>query len=120
MSDHDDSENRRLREEVGELEAEVEVLEEIIDLEIWAKENRQPKKAKRYRIRIDRDYYEVHVHEMTGTEILALANKKPAKYQLFEKFRGGRVEPIEPNQVVKFHEHHIERFQTLALDSTEG
>jgi plasmid stabilization system protein ParE len=106
---------------VETLEKEVEVIEEeIIDLEEWAKANKKPRRAKRYRIRIDKEYKEVAVHSMSGREILALVGKTPEKYLLSEKFRGGRVEPVKPDQVVEFHRHEIERFQTLALDPTEG
>jgi hypothetical protein len=57
---------------------------------------------------------------MTGREILALVGKTPETYMLSEKFHGGRVEPVKPDQVVEFHRHAVERFQTLALDPTEG
>jgi hypothetical protein len=102
---------------VGLLE---EILEELIDLEEYAKAGKEPKRAKRYRIRIDKEYKEVSVHSMTGREILALVDKTPETYMLSQKFRGGRVEPIKADQVVVFHRHGIERFQTLALDPTEG
>jgi hypothetical protein len=109
----------------NETEKAVEVLEEIlilelIDLEEWAKAGKKPQHAKRYRIRIDKEYKEVSVHEMTGREILALVGKTPEKYLLSEKFHGGVVEPVKPDQVVEFHHHAVERFQTLALDPTEG
>jgi hypothetical protein len=117
---HEDDLVHELKEEVAVLEDEVEILEEIIDLEEWAKADKKPKRAKKYRIRIDKQYEIVHVHSMTGREILALVGKTPETYLLSQKFRGGRVEPIAADQVVKFHVHQIERFQTLALDPTEG
>ena len=117
---NDGAEVAALKEEVAVLAEEVEVLEEIIDLEEWAKAGKEPKKAKSYRLRIDKDYYVVHVHSMNGTEILALAGKTPEGYMLSQKFRGGRIEEIKPLQVVEFHKHHVERFQTLARDPGEG
>jgi hypothetical protein len=72
--EHEDAAIAELKEEVAVLEEEVEILEEIIDLEEWAKAGKKPKKAKRYRIRIDKDYYVVEVHSMTGH---ALAEKTP-------------------------------------------
>ncbi len=116
----DDEVVKELKDEVATLKDEVEILEEIIDLEEWAKADRKPRRAKRYRIRIDREYKVVEVHSMTGREILALVHKTPEAYLLSQKFRGGLVEPIGADQVVEFHRHHIERFQTLARDSTEG
>ncbi len=109
-----------LKEEVALLEEEIEILDEIIDLEEWAKADKKPRRAKGYRIRIDKEYKVVEVHSMTGREILALVGKTPETYLLSQKFRGGRVEPVKADQVVEFHHHQIERFQTLALDPTEG
>lgn len=117
---HNEPVIRELKEEVAVLEAEIEILEEIIDLEEWAKADKQPKRAKKYRIRIDKQYEIVHVHSMTGREILALVSKTPETYLLSQKFRGGRVEPVGADQIVEFHRHQTERFQTLALDPTEG
>lgn len=112
---------RELKDEAEILVDEEELLlEEIIDLEEWAKEDKKPKRAKKYVIRIDKTKYTVDVHEMSGTQILAVADKTPKEYQLSQKFRGGRVEVIAPNQIVEFYKHQVERFQTLALDPTEG
>lgn len=105
---------------VIELAEEIVILEELIDLELWSKSGKKPQHAKRYRIRIDKEYKEVTVHEMTGREILALVNKTADKYLLSQKLHGGVVEPIKPDQVVEFHKCTTERFQTLALDPTEG
>jgi len=109
-----------LKAEVSVLKEEVEVLEEIIDLEEWAKAKKKPKRAKRYRIRIDKEYKVVEVHAMSGREILALVNKTPELYLLSQKLCGGVVEPVKADQVVEFHRHEVERFQTLALDPSEG
>jgi hypothetical protein len=118
--EHEKTEIGGLKAEVAALEEEVEVLEEIIDLEEWAKADKKPKRAKRYRIRIDKEYRVVEVHSMDGRQILALVGKTPEAYLLSQKFRGGRVEPIGADQAVEFHRHQIERFQTLARDATEG
>ncbi len=79
-----------------------------------------PPHARGYKIRIDKDYKTVHVPEMTGRQILGLVNKTPEKYLLSQKFHGGQVVPIAADEVVDFRRHGIERFQTLALDPTEG
>ena len=96
------------------------IVEEIIDIEEYAKKDKKPPHAKAYRIRIDKDYKEVHVHEMTGRQILSLVQKTPETYLLSQKLRGGQVVPIGADQNVDFRHHGIERFQTLALDPTEG
>jgi hypothetical protein len=95
-------------------------IEELIDLEEWAKAGKTPTKAKVYRIRIDKEKFDVKVTSMTGREILALANKTPEKYLLSEKIRGGAPLPIDADQTVRFDKPGVERFQTLARDPTEG
>lgn len=126
MTEHDkDHEADRaaiteLKEEVAELKEEIEEIEELIDLEEWAKAGKKPKPAKTYRIRIDKEKKDVTVPSMTGRQILALVGKTPETYMLSQKIRGGGVEPIAADQVVRFDRPGVERFQTLALDPTEG
>jgi len=95
-------------------------IEELIDLEEWAKAGKKPKPAKVYRIRIDKEKFDVKVPAMTGREILALVNKTPETYLLSQKIRGGATEPIGPDEKVRFDKPGVERFQTLPLDPTEG
>ena len=99
---------------------EVIIVEEIIDVEEYAKKKKKPPHAKGYKIRIDKEYKEVHVPEMNGRQILALVNKTPETYLLSQKLWGGEVVPVGADHVVVFRHHGIERFQTLALDPTEG
>ncbi len=73
-----------------------------------------------YRIRIDKEYKEVEAPGLTGRQILTLVGKTPEAYLISQKFRGGRVEPLSADQYVDFTTPGIERFQTLALDPTEG
>jgi len=94
--------------------------DEIVDLEQFAKEDRTPPRSLRYRIRIDRERYVVQAPCLTGRELLALAGKKPAEFQLFQKFRGGEMEQVLPDAKVDFTRRGVERFVTLPLDQTEG
>ena len=97
-----------------------EELEELIDLEEWAKAGKTPKRAKIYRIRIDKEKKDVHVLAMTGRQILALVNKTPETHMLSQKIRGGAPHPIAADEPVRFDTPGIERFQTLPRDPTEG
>ena len=100
---------------------EVEVLEELVDIEEYSKTGKKPPKAKKYVIKIDKEKYTVNVPSMTGREILILARKNPPeRYQLNQKFRGGRVDPIRLDQVVDFTQPGVEKFTTIALDNNEG
>ena len=64
-------------------------VEELIDLEEHAKRGHKPPRARRYRIRIDREYYIVDVPKMTGRQLLLLAGKNPPeRYEIMQKFHG--------------------------------
>ena len=93
---------------------------EVIDLEEHAKSGKKPPRARSYRIRIDRDRFEVEASGLTGRQILGLAGKTPEGHLLSQKLHGGRVDPIGADQYVDFTTPGVERFQTLALDPTEG
>ena len=95
-------------------------IEDLIDLEEWAKAGKTPKPAKVYRIRIDTVKKDVTVPSMNGRQILALVNKTPEAYTLSQKIHGGAPIPIGADTVVRFDTPGIERFQTLARDATEG
>lgn len=93
-----------------------------VDVEHFAKEKPGDEKprAKRYRIRIDREVRVVNVPAMTGREILALVNMTPQSHKLYELERGRPPRPVGPDEVVKFTRPGVERFQTIPLDPTEG
>lgn len=101
---------------------EITEMEEL-DIEEFAKahpaDHCKPR-ARFYIIRIDRERKRVRKAELTGTEILALVDKTPATHKLFQKFRGGHTEAIEPREVVSFVKPGVERFQTIPKDTTEG
>jgi hypothetical protein len=120
MSHNHEEHNRPEHDERVVVIEEITIVEEIIDIEEYAKKKKKPPHAKGYRIRIDKEYKEVHVPEMTGRQILALVGKTPETYLLSQKIHGGQVIPIGADQKVDFRHPGIERFQTLALDPTEG
>lgn len=98
---------------------EWEVEEE--DLEAAAKAGRAPRRAKRYRLRIDREHFVVARPTITGREILTLAGKvPPERFLLTQKHSGGRAEKIDLGEVVDLRKPGVERFMTLPKDQTEG
>jgi hypothetical protein len=98
-----------------------ELIDELIDLEEYAKANRKPPRATRYLIRIDKNKYEVSVPSMTGRELLTLAGKSPVNnYMITQKLRGGQTHRIELDENADFTTPGVERFMTLPLDQTEG
>lgn len=95
--------------------------DEVIDLEEYAKEGKRPPPSRKYRIRIDKQYYVVEKPSMIGRDILILADKKPPeRFMLSQKLRGGEKKKIGLDEKVDFATPGIERFLTLPLDQTEG
>ncbi len=95
--------------------------EDIEDLEVCAREGREPRCVRRYRIRIDKEHFIVRVTYMTARQLLELAGKcDPTKWMLSQKLCGGKLVRIGPDDTVSFVQRGIERFITLPLDQTEG
>lgn len=100
---------------------EVEII--IIDIEIFTKEGRNvPHRAHyQYLIIIDRTKFKVTKPSMNGRELLELAGKTPPeRFQLNQRFRGGKVQKVGLDEEVSFTEPGIEKFMTVPLDQTEG
>lgn len=98
-----------------------EDLVDEVDVEATAAEAKRRPRARRYRIRIDRERFVVEVPEMTGRQILELAGRKPAgQWLLSQKLHGGQVITIGLDQKVDFRAPGVERFMTLPVDQTEG
>ena len=95
--------------------------ETLIDLEEYAKAGRKPPHADRYRIRIDKEKYEVESSSLTGRQLLELAGKiPPENYMIHQKLKGGETKKIELDMLADFTEPGVERFMTIPLDQTEG
>jgi len=120
MQDHENPEEKLLREEVQILKEEVEILVDLLDLEEHSKGSEPPPRAKAYRLRIDDHYYTTPDSELTGAQILELASKTPSGFNLRQRFRGGKVESISPEQVVDLRKHGVERFMTIPKENTDG
>ena len=95
--------------------------DEVIDIEEFAKAKRKVPKAKKYRIRIDKQKFVVNVSAMTGRELLNLAGKTPAtNFMISQKTHGGEARKIGYDEKADFTAPGVERFMTLPLDQTDG
>lgn len=95
--------------------------EEIIDLEVYAKEGKTPPPGKKYQIRVDNAKFIMEKSNPTGREILEKAGKYPIeRFQLNQRLKGGVVKKVDYNQIVDLTTPGIERFMTVPLDQTEG
>jgi len=108
--------------QVNTLEKTAEdLLDEIIDLEEYAKSGKPPRPARGYKIRIDKTTYTVHVQMMTGRQLLELAGKIPPEdYILRQIHVGGRPEKVELTQEVDFSRPGIEKFKTMPRNAQDG
>jgi len=93
----------------------------VVDIEEHARDDRPVPRATKYRIRIDREKYEVHEPTISGRELLHLAGKTPVdRFAVYLKRKGGATERIALEQRVDLRGPGVERFVTLPLDQTEG
>lgn len=112
--------SNELEKDEGDLGVE-NVLDDIVDLEVYAREGKQPPLARGYRILINGEPYVVLDPKPTGKEILTLAGLLPAKdYTLRVKRAGERPEKVGLDERVDLREKGVEKFKALPRDQTEG
>lgn len=98
-----------------------EVLDEIVDLEEYAKQGKRPPLSKGYRIRVNGEAFVVHEPTPTGRAILTLAGLLPAEnYTLREKLAGQKPQKVGLDQKVDLRRPGVEKFKALPRDQTEG
>lgn len=121
------SSKRAAREAIGRVKAnvaEAEVVDETgdpVDVEECAAGGVRPPRARRYRIRVDREKYDVDRARLAGREVLATAGLSPAeRYQLYQKDRDGQKRAIGLDETVDLTRPGVERFQTIEHAVTDG
>jgi hypothetical protein len=98
-----------------------ESLDEIADLEEYARSGRRPPKCQGYRIRVNGDAFVVNDPEPTGREVLVLAGLTPPEgYTLRVKLAGQKPRRVELGEKVNLREPGVEKFKALPRDQTEG
>lgn len=92
-----------------------------IDVAQFANEGKIVPPGQHYKIMVDRQHFTIKQECMEGQEILILAGKTPHdRFQLNQRFKGGKVVKVGYDQKVCFTEPGIEKFMTIPLDQTEG
>lgn len=90
------------------------VLDDIIDLEEYAKRGERPPLSKGYRIRINGEPYVINKPDPTGREILTLAGLLPADdYTLRVKVAGQKPHKVELDKHVDLRQPGVEKFKAL-------
>ncbi len=99
----------------------VTVIEDIIDLEEYAKRGERPPLTKGYRIRINGEQYVISDANPTGQEILTLAGLLPPKnYTLRVKVAGKPPQKVGLDEEIDLRQPGVEKFKALPRDQTEG
>jgi len=97
------------------------ILEEVVDLEAYAKRGERPPLARGYRIKINGEPYIVSDPTPTGREILTLGGLLPVTdYTLRIKSAGTKPEKVGLDEKVDLRKPGIEKFKALPRDQTEG
>ncbi len=85
--------------------------DEIIDLEIYSKSGQKPPFGKKYKVRIDSEYYIFDHQIVTGKEILIKADIAHVEcHTLYQKFKDCDFEKIDLNEKVDLARPGIEHF----------
>jgi hypothetical protein len=121
MTDNENA-GERLLAKAEELTEEIEeLIDDVIDLEQYAKEGRRPPRARGYRFKVNDDIFEWPKPTITGREVLTLAGLVPPEnYRLRLKIAGGKPEPIGLDETVDLRRHGVEKFRAIRNGQSEG
>lgn len=96
------------------------VVDDIIDLEEYAKLGKRPPLSKGYRIKVNGDQFVLHDPKPTGRAILTVAGLLPAEnYKLRVKAADG-LHKVGLDEHVDLRKPGVEKFKALPRDQTEG
>lgn len=98
-----------------------EILDEIADLEEYAAQGKRPPRCRGYRIRVNRDRFEIFEPNPKRETILETAGLTPVgQWTLRVKVRGGQPELVQPGERVDLTRPGVEKFKAIPRDQTEG
>lgn len=96
------------------------VIDEVIDIEIYVREQKTVPLARAYRIRIDKPYYVVETPKMSGRDILLLAGKKPPEDYVLRQILHGQPVKVDLDAIVDFRAPGVEKFKTMLKTAQDG
>jgi hypothetical protein len=100
---------------------ETAVIDDIADLEKYAKRGERPPLTKGYRLRINGDQYVIFDAKPTGREVLTLAGLiPPENYTLRVKVAGQPPQKVGLDEEIDLRQPGVEKFKALPRDQTEG
>lgn len=84
---------------------------EVIDLEVYTKSDKKPPVGKRYKVKVDNEYFVFDHQFVTGKEILEKVCKTPIEcHNLYQKLKHCDFEKIDLNEKVDLAKSGIEHF----------
>ena len=97
------------------------VVEDLVDIEEYARAGRQVPRAHRYRYRVNKQHLVTECPELTGRQILESAGLVPAEqYRLRLKERHGPPVEIGLDQVIDLRKPGVERFVAQKKEVQDG
>lgn len=97
------------------------ILDEVIDLEEYARLGKKPPLAKGYRFKVNGEPFVVQQPIITGREVLTIAGFLPAKdYTLRLTVMGQPPQKVGLDDKIDLRQPGIEKFKALPRDQTEG
>lgn len=93
---------------------------DIVNIEEYAKQGKNPEKGKRYQFRVDKTNVITDQECLIGREILVEAGLDPDKFLLRQIVTGNKKEPVGLDETVCFTTPGIERFVTIPKDPKDG
>lgn len=98
-----------------------EILNDIIDIEEYAREGKRPPLSRGYRIRVNGEPIVMEKPVVTGREVLTIAGLLPAEdYTLRVKVAGQKPYKVGLNDPVDLRRPGVEKFKALPRDQSEG
>lgn len=85
-----------------------------------AKNQSAPLAVPPFAFRVDKERIVVDAPTITGREILAKVGKTPELFKLYKHIQGNQPVLVGPDDIIDLREHGLERFTTMARDTTEG
>ena len=98
-----------------------EILDEIADLEEYARAGKAPPHCRGYRVRVNGTPLVFKEPQPSGREVLTEAGLTPPEnYTLRVKLAGHKPKPVGLDERVDLRHPGIEKFKALPTDQTEG
>lgn len=102
-------------EDAGEI-----MVDEVIDLEIYVREQRRVPLARAYRIRVDKQHFVVETPTLLAKDILVLAGKAPVDKYVLRQIVHGHPVKLELGDRVDFRTPGVEKFKTMLKTAQDG